>query len=322
MFIRFFRNSYIQQYIVFFVFAIALWIPTFLNPPYIAAQNPSSPLYNLLIQLTQSKFIWAILAFVLLLLQSLFFNLILTNNEFIRKTSLLGSFIYFTFMSHHASFQHFSPALMSHFFILFTIYFSLNMYGKEDVLRDSFRLGFYIGLASLLYLPSIFFLALIFSTLLLFRVTYWRQWIIPIFSFLTPYLFLFTYYFVSDKLYIFKSYFHNFLNGISINWPYDGMLSIIISIAYGIIILISFLHLMGRKHEKNLYFRKKTTFFIYLLIISIVSLLVSTESMISFTTYIIPISFIVAVFFNNIKKLIWVDVFFSITIILMLINLY
>lgn len=322
MFIRYFRNSYLQQYILFFVFALALWIPTFLNPPYIAAQSPSSPLYNVLIQLTNSKLIWAFAAFGVLFIQSLFFNLILTKNDFISKTSLIGSFIFFTLMSHHSGFQYFNPALLSHFFILFCVYFLLNMYGKEGILRDSFRLGFYIGLATLFFLPSIFFIALILTTLLIFRVSYWREWIIPIFSFFTPYIFLFTYYFASDKLYLFESYFQNFFQEISFSWPYKDTLSIIISISFALIILISFLSILRRKSEKSVYVRKKTTIFINFLLISIISLLISTESMTSFSTFIIPIALVVAIYFNDLRKTLWVDIFFTILLILMFINIY
>ena len=212
MFIRFFRQSYFSQYIIFFVFALVLWIPTFINPPYIGAQSIDSPLYNILIQFSNLKLIWSILAFAIILLQSLIVNLILTNNDLIRRTSILGAFTYFLLMSHLPSFQYFNPNLISLFFILLVILFLLNMYGKETVLRDSFRLGFYIGLASLFYFPSLLFIVFVYYTLLLFRVSGWRQWFIPIFSFFTPYIFLFTYYFAVDKLYIFNSYFENFFN--------------------------------------------------------------------------------------------------------------
>lgn len=322
MFIKFFRHSYLQQYLLFFVFATALWIPSFLNPPYIAAQSPSSPLYNLLIQCSNSKLLWAFAAFGVLLIQSLFFNLILTKNDFTSRTSLLGSFIYFTLMSHHSSFQYFNPALLSHFFILLCVYFLLNMYGKEGVLRDSFRLGFYIGLASLFFLPSLFFLVLIFSALLIYRVSYWREWVIPIFSFLTPYIFLFTVYFVSEKLYLFELYFQHFFQGISFSWPYNNTISIVVSTTLGLIILISFIHILGRKSEKSVHVRKKAAIFINFLLISIISLLISTESMSSFSTFIIPIALIVAVYFNDLRKTLWVDIFFTMILILLFINLY
>ena len=322
MFIRYFRKSYLQQYLLLLIFAIALWMPSFLNPPFIAAKSQSTPLYNLIIQLTNSKLIWVISAFSLLFLQSIFFNLILTKNEFIRKTSVIGSFIYFTLMSHHIDYQYFNPALLSHFFILLCIHFLLNMYGKEVVLRDTFRLGFYIGLATLFYLPSIFYIALIYITLLVYRASYWREWVIPIFSFFTPYIFLFTYYFACDKLYVFNSYFQYFFNDISISWPYNDTLSIVISIALGLIFLISFLHILRTNNEKGVQVRKKTTIFINLLLISIICLLVSTEPMTSFSTFIIPIALIVAVYFNDLRKTLWIDIYFTAILILLFINNY
>ncbi len=322
MFIRIFRRSYLPQYIFFFLFALALWLPTFIDSPYIAARSPRTPLYNLFIQLTNSKLIWSLIAFIFLLSQSLIFNYILTINNIIRKTSLLGGFLYFVFMSHHVSLQHFNPALMSHFFILLCIYFLLNMYGKETALRDSFRLGFHIGLASLFYFPSIFFLILIYTTLLLYRISNWRQWFIPLFSFFTPYFFLFVYYFTTDKLFNFNSYFQDFLVKFSLNWPNNNTLSIVISIALGFIIFIAFLNVLIRNHEKSIQVRKKIILFLNFFLISLIGLLLTNAPINAFTTFLIPFSVIVVTYFNDLRKILWLDIFLTIIVILIFINIY
>lgn len=322
MFIRFFRHSYFAQYMLLLVFAIVLWISSFIHPPYIGAQSIDSPLYNLLISLSNSKLSWTILAFVLLLLQSLIFNFILSSNDIIRKTSLLGAATYFLMMSHLPAFQYLHPALLSHFFLLLTLYFLLNMYGKEIMLRDSFRLGFYIGLASLFYFPTIIFIIFVYAALLLFQVNGWRQWFIPFFSFFTPYVFLFTYYFAFDKTYIFLNYFENFFTPFTFEILYLSLPEILIAIGLGLITLLSFFKAIARNKEKGMHIRKKVAVFISLMIISYLGLIVTNAPLNEFTTILIPTSVLLAMHFNDLRKIIFADIYMGLTIAIIIFNMY
>lgn len=322
MLIRIFRQDNLSQYLFFILFAFALWLPTFINPPHIYPQNNNSPFYNLFIQISNSKLVWAILAFIFLISQSFIFNTILTKNEIIRKNSMLGILLYFTLMSHHSSFQIFHPVLICNFFLLYIIYLLLKMYGREDVLRDSFRLGFILGLSSMFFFPSIFFFFFIFLTLLLYRVSQWRQWVIPIFSFISLYQFLFIYYLLTNDLNIFLTYFDDFFTNFSIAWPYSNLFSLIILLAIASITFIAFWGVLLQNQIKSIQIRKKIHVFFYFFLISIISLLITNYPINIFTTFLIPIAVTLTIYFNDLRKFFWIEAIFVTIIVLIFLNIY
>ncbi len=321
MLIRFFRHSYFPQHILLVLIGTLLWLPVFMNPPYIESSSLNTPLYNVLISFSDSKLFWAIFAFVCILLQAIVFNTILTKNEIIKRSSLLGALAYLILMSHHPSYQHLYPALIANFYILGTIYFLMRLDEKEKVTRDSFRIGFYIGLGSLFYFPIIIFIILIYTTLLQFRSTNWQSYAIPFFSVFTPYIFLFTFYFLFDQTYIFTQYLDSLYNHFSFWGGTSNLFSNIISILLAVILFIAFMHVFLLKNqEKSIQVRKKVFIFFNLLIVSVLGVLFVNDDLTSFTTFLIPLSLYLASYFNELKKTFWIDLYFSILLILIFIN--
>ncbi len=322
MIIRFFKQNYISQYLLFTILAIVLWIPSFTEPPYIAAQDASGPLYNLLIGFTTHKLIWIIFAFACLYIQSFLLNGILIYHEIIPKTSFLGGFLFFILSSSLIEFQYFHPALIGQFFIIISIHNLNKMYGKDYFMPDTFKTGFLIGLASLFYFPFIIYLLLIWASLLLFRVSRIRPWIVPVFSFATPYLFLFTYYFWFDKLYIFEGYVKQLQLNFQNIWLLKSELSIYQSLAYVFLFLISYLFLFGKISENSIIVRKKIYMISNMFLISILGFFFFNESLNEFIGFIIPFSAIIAIYFNSLKKLFWINLFFSLLLLCTYFNAY
>jgi hypothetical protein len=322
MLIRIFKQNYLSQFLIFTLLAVLLWIPTFLNPPYIHAQESTSPLYNFLISFTNQKIIWSIIAFLILYLQSFIVNNIITAHDIISKTSFLGGLMYFIMMSVFTEFQHFYPALFSNFFILIVLNILLKMYGKEYILPDCFKVGFFIGIASLFYLPTAIFIVLIWATLLLLRTSSLRPWIISIVSFATPYMFLFTYYFWFDQLYIFKSYINQDFFNIDYLWTLKNEFSIYIGLAYIFLFIIAYLFLFAKINEKVQQNKKKIFILSNMALVALLGLFISNKEISEHTSFIIPISTIIAFYFSEIKKLFWVDLFFTILLISTYLNIY
>jgi hypothetical protein len=76
----------------------------------------------------------------------------------------------------------------------------LNILGKHEPYRQVFDAAFLVGIASLLYFPAAVFIVFIWLCFVVFQIFTWREWVISIFAFLIPYLFLGTYYFYTDDL--------------------------------------------------------------------------------------------------------------------------
>ena len=200
MLIRFFNQSYVIHFIAFLMLATALWIPSFVMPVSDYEMEKLSPIYNLIIANLKSPIILSVLAFVLLFAQSIYLNVIITDHELGQRNSSFASVFYFLIMSMHYGMLKFHPIILAGFFLIKAINSMLNLYMAEDQRRACFKIGFFIGISSLCYFPSIYFMVLVIILLLLYSIATWRKIIIPLIGLMIPYIFLATWYFVTDQL--------------------------------------------------------------------------------------------------------------------------
>ena len=94
--IKFFRQSYAIQYVVIALLAIALWIPAFISGKMtMGLDEPVTPLFNVIDRLLGfSPILQHVLVFVLLVLETLFFNAMLVKNQIVGKVSTMGAFVF------------------------------------------------------------------------------------------------------------------------------------------------------------------------------------------------------------------------------------
>ena len=94
--IKFFRQSYVIQYVVIALLAIALWIPSFVSgKATMGLGEPVIPIFNLVDGLLgSSPILQHLVAFLLLVLVTLIFNNILVKNQIVGKVSTMGAFVF------------------------------------------------------------------------------------------------------------------------------------------------------------------------------------------------------------------------------------
>jgi len=77
-----------------------------------------------------------------------------------------------------------------------SVFFILGVYRNDFALDKLYLAGFFISIASLFWAPfAVFFLILVISLIIL-RPFVGREWVVSILGFLTPYFFVYVYYFV------------------------------------------------------------------------------------------------------------------------------
>ena len=190
----------------------------------------------------------------------------------------------------------------------------------EDQRRACFKIGFFIGISSLCYFPSIYFMVLVIILLLLYSIATWRKIIIPLIGLMIPYIFLATWYFVTDQLeyaiadYQLVSQIHG------INFSKFSILELLIGIFGSLFLLSIIFGLFFRIPEKSISVRKKASAFVYILIISILILFLRSEFTTQFMIIALPLTALTALAIADKKKLFWTDLLFSISTILILIN--
>ena len=318
MFIRFFKNNSLIQLIGLLVLGIALWINVFLAPPPVVEQTFTSPLFNLISSLTSNLFVLITLAFLTLMVQALYLNHILIKHELVHRSSTLPAFVYLVLMSHSLQLQHLYPALISGLFVLAAIDSLLDIDEGNEFYRLSYRTGFFLGIASLFYLPTTAILLVVWVTLFIYRIVNWRPSFIPILGLLTPYLFLFTYYFWMDATDEFINHYLNYFSHTKLLFAStDGYTRIIMTIL-AFIITISFTRVLGRINDKKIIVRKKIRIMFALFLIGVLILFLNNDLIIHASIIYIPISIFIAIYFSDLRKTFWADLLFSLTVLLIL----
>jgi len=201
MFIRFFKSSFVSQYVVIGIIGLLLWARSFITPPSIPLPDGPVPLYALLYRLLQSIPVVAVVAgFLLVLLEAYWLNFILDKHELIPRNSSLSALVFLILMSFTPDLLVLNPVNLS---ILFLIIISQNLlisYKKPRHLDRLYAAGFFTSIASMVYFPFILWFGLIIISFFVFRSGKWRQWMSSFIGFVTPFIFLSVFYFWFDTL--------------------------------------------------------------------------------------------------------------------------
>lgn len=179
--------------------SIALWLFSFINPIgiNISADTFYTPFYSLVVKVTDYKTSFSVfLTLLIVLLQA--FLLVQFNKTYIliNYRTYLPAFFYIIIASSFVHLQRINPVTLGAIFIFISINNLFNTYRSDYALNKLYLAGFFIAIASLFWTPFVFFVILIWISLLILRPFIGREWLVGLLGFLTPYLFVFVYYFV------------------------------------------------------------------------------------------------------------------------------
>jgi hypothetical protein len=174
--------------------------------------------------------------------------------------------------------------------------------------------GFFVAVASLFYFPYIFLLLFIWISLMIFKSFSEREWLVPIFGLITPYLFLFVYLFLTDDV---DFLFIPLKNNFSLEFSFNS-LSLEYIIFYNflaLLIFISSVSVIRKITSKKIKIRKYLYANLWLFIIGIAMMMfllnVSYEILYLIA---IPSSFLITEYLYEIRK----NIYGNILLLLML----
>jgi len=151
---------------------------------------------------------------------------------------------------------------------IFSLKSNINTKGK---IFDS---GFWIGMAMLFYSWSFLFLALVYVSIIVYKKTDFRNFIIPIIGFITPVFIYFTYLFYFDNLPIFYNHFNL---EYSFNFEMYKSVKIVFPLLFLVIVLIwSILNVSSKFMLVNNVHKYSWVVVLWLLFISILMVVFST----------------------------------------------
>lgn len=315
MLIRFFSKEYISQYIALLFVQIILWLPAFIFPESnlntnISTTSPASNLISLIV--SYSPLLSVIIAFIIVFLSAFILNHTLDSNQIVAKNNLLPAFIYIVLMSHRPILLSLYPMLVANLFIIIALSHFFTLYMEKEAYSKNFNIGILIAIGSLFYFDIFLLLIFLWLTYNIYRIYTWREWVIPILGFVTIYLFLGVYYFVTDQQNLswinYQSHFQS-LFAFQISFPKDYF-SIIINTSVYLLSLVALANLIIHLNEYIISVRKHYWSSIMLLLISVIIVFFTSNSdPTSISLLLTPMSIIVAWFLLRQKKTFWMDIY-------------
>lgn len=314
--IRFFRNSYLIQYLAIALLIIALWIPSFaMGNVDVVWRSPVTPLYNLMADILD---FWppAMLVFAMLLMgfEAMFFNSILASNQIIGKVYTLGAVVFLLMLNLLPVQTTFYPFLLSSVFQLMFIHTMFAIYQTPRPELYILNAGFYISFASMCWLPSLLLAVWGIVALAIIHKGSLRLHLIPFIGLLLPYFFFFAVRFlIGDLMPVLQAY-GDYFTGFRLTveglvWPKVVLL--------GFLVLVLFVPMFAPHLftlERSVAVRTKIAMTYNLLLLGIFLLFVESEPMRSGVLF-IALSILFSYYLSYLDRLKWPNITFIILIV-------
>lgn len=174
-------------------------------------QEPfSSGILGLLLKVPVNFFtLSVVLSAVLCFIQALWMNNIVNSNKILPKKTYLPGALFVIFSSFIPSYLFLTPASISFTLLIVATSGLFSVVRKEKANGDIFDVGFMTAMAALFYTPSLLFILFMYIGLSTLRAFSYREWVILLSGFLSPYIMLFTFYFWQDNLSLLPSHLFN-----------------------------------------------------------------------------------------------------------------
>ncbi len=302
MFLKIFKTNPLLLLAFGILLCAGLWAFTVLHPAQVARPYTDitllAPFFD---RIHDFPVVKEILGFAILLLEAGIWNRIVNRHSLLRQTTWFPFFFMVILLSCRTSLVGFYPALVSSLFLVLAVNKLISAYMKERALSEVFDSGFFVGIATIFYIPSMVFLVLLWIGLLLLRTINWREWACTIIGFLLPFVFTFTYNLVFNPNYpwynkITSEFLYHSVH-LSFSWEQITIMMIIFLTATG-----SLWFYVNRITDNVVKSQKFWTLLLWFIPIAALSILICPEKdSRAFSLLAIPGSFILSAYFLKTK---------------------
>jgi hypothetical protein len=190
-----FKQKATTNALLLFIYALVLKFPMFLHPFPPLLHSEDNYLYRFVLTLLNALFgqaalPYAIVTFIILFSQATLLNSICNFHKMLPRSNYLPGMCYILVTSLLPDWSHFSAPLLINSLLIWCWYRMVALYNSHKPVSAIFNIGLFLGLATLLYIPAIAFLLLLFFALLIMRPFRVQEWFIGFIGFTSPYYFL------------------------------------------------------------------------------------------------------------------------------------
>ncbi len=317
--IKFFRNSYLVQYVTIGLLLIALWVPSFITGNVDSAwRSPVAPLYNVVANLFD---FWspAMLIFAMLLMgfEAVFFNSILVSNQLIGRVNTLGAVTFLLLMNLVPTQTTFYPFLIASVFLLMLIHTLFAIYQTPRPELYLFNAGLFLALATMCWFPTLLLALWGIVALSIVHKGSIRLHLIPFIGLLFPYFIYFSFHFLKgDLLTVWQAYV-DFFSGFRLttqgfSWLKIGLMGFML-----LTLLIPRLMPQNYSLEKTIAVRSKIAMTYNLMLAGVLMLFFEGDPMLSGVLF-LALSILFSYYMAWLDRVKWANITFVVLILLVL----
>jgi len=202
MLVKYFRKDSIPVYITFVLLSVAIWAKSLMGVgewEAVRSLEYGTPIELFINQLSVvSPLLSGYMAFALAIVVIAMMQSLNNRYIFIPQRSTIPALLFVLIGFSFVSLQHLTPALAALPFIVLSLNSVFASYRKDYAEGDYFLAGFYVALASIIYLPALVLVLMLFVAILIMRSFSWREWVAMLVGVVLPYVFLVSYYLFFD----------------------------------------------------------------------------------------------------------------------------
>lgn len=325
MFFRIYKYNHPIIIVIIFFTAILLWLPAILNfvntEPIVYSFE--MPLYYYIIHLISDKiFTVRIISLILVLLLSIQLNRLNTKFFILEFRSYLPSFIFILGCS-ILPLQNLPGILFAGLCFLLAINRIFSTYRNDNAWMNFFDAGLLISIGGFFYNKLLFFIILIWISMLILRPFRGREWIVSLIGFLLPFLFAASYFYLFEDNLQYKILL--FINDL-FSFEYSNIKGLTFYIYCGFLFFLtifSSIHIINNLQKRKVSIRKYFQLFFWIfVIVNILLLLGEYNNQELFLIVMIPLSYIISSYILSIKSIFWTEIIMTIYVgIIILIQL-
>lgn len=303
-----FRQNSLLQAIVTLLVTALLWVRAFIAPPVMEVERYFSPLYGLVQGLLSGMPRVAVaLALVLVLLEGVWLNIILSNNKMSSVNWLMPTLMFMLAMSWDASQLTVTPMLLSWIALLGAIAQLLTSGNTSLEVDRNFNASFLVGVAAMCYMPAITFTIPYLLLFVSYKSYQWRDIIVAILGFLAPFFLLVVFAFMTDKLeYYFILFRHDIVN-LKPSFDTSGIPKVIANLLFIIILLWALFTQLITMNDSTIQQRINRTIMFLLLVATLLMLPYDTIFTINTQTAALPFAFLTSNLLATDRKRQWIS---------------
>ena len=323
MVLSLFKKSYFVQISWVIIFSILLAIPSFLQTD--TVYIPQTTLFSKIICLypwLKINWIYQIVSYFALLSLAFYIKNVLAENSIIDRQNFMPSLIVLLLFNVFHPYQYQLLSIVYLFLISISVSFLFKSFEDEKPDNSIFTASLLISLASLISYSAFFVFPIIWISFLVFKNLSIRYFFNSLVGLISPYIFLISYFFWCNKMEMLYLEIDALQSNLFQIAEFSGLLNIIILVLLVFFAFISVTKIMSNISSKVIEIRLKTILFIWLFVSSMY-VFIFFPDIISNNLIILAFSAFLGHYLVTIKRhQLWIDIAFTILIVLILINKY